>query len=99
MSAAATWKTTNAPIHVKIKIRARARNINLMNSLPSNTDTSMRALSDQSYSGIGHSPYTPFAQLAEPMTAALADQRELTRQPSAFAAFQQGHFLSVFAAF
>jgi hypothetical protein len=38
---------------------------------------------------------TPFAQLAEPMTAALADLRELTRPPSAFAAFQ-GHFLSAF---
>jgi hypothetical protein len=32
------------------------------------------------------------------MTAALADLRELTRSPSAFAAFQ-GHFLSAFAAF
>jgi hypothetical protein len=38
---------------------------------------------------------TPFAQFAEPMTAALADQRELTRPPSAFTAFQ-GHFLSAF---
>jgi hypothetical protein len=31
------------------------------------------------------------------MTAALADLCELTCQPSAFAAFQQGHFLSAFA--
>jgi len=31
------------------------------------------------------------------MTAALADLRELTRPPSAFAAFQ-GHFSSTFAA-
>src|ERR1019366_7715425 len=36
-----------------------------------------------------------FAQFTEPMTAALADLRELTRPPSAFAAFQ-GHFLSAF---
>ena len=34
---------------------------------------------------------SPFAQFAEPMTAALADLCELTRPPSAFAAFQ-GHF-------
>jgi hypothetical protein len=33
------------------------------------------------------------------MTAVLADQRELTSSPSAFAAFQLGHFLSAFAAF
>ena len=35
MSAAATWKTTNAPIHVKNKTSARARNTNLIYSLPS----------------------------------------------------------------
>ena len=46
---------------------------------------------------VGHSLFAPFAQFAEPMTAALADLRELTCQPSAFAAFQQGHFLSAFA--
>jgi hypothetical protein len=33
------------------------------------------------------------------MTTALADLRELTRPPSAFAAFQHDHFLSAFAAF
>jgi hypothetical protein len=33
------------------------------------------------------------------MTAVLADRRELTSSPSAFAAFQQGHFISAFAAF
>jgi hypothetical protein len=31
MSAAATWKTTNAPIHVKNKTSARVRNMNLIN--------------------------------------------------------------------
>jgi hypothetical protein len=41
----------------------------------------------------------PFAQFAEPMTAVLADRRELTCSLSAFAAFQQAHFLSTFAAF
>src|SRR5579864_4694393 len=39
----------------------------------------------------------PFAQFAKPMTATLADLRELTRFLSAFAAFQ-GHFASPFAA-
>ena len=43
------------------------------------------------------SPVTPFAQFAKPMTATLADLRELTRSLSAFAAFQ-GHFVSPFAA-
>jgi hypothetical protein len=38
---------------------------------------------------------TPFAQFAEPMTAALADLCELACPPSAFAAYQ-GHFLSAF---
>jgi hypothetical protein len=38
-------------------------------------------------------PVTPFAQFAEPMPAVLADHRELTSSTSAFAAFQQGHFL------
>jgi hypothetical protein len=33
------------------------------------------------------------------MTAVLANYRELTGSLSAFAAFQQGHFLSTFAAF
>jgi hypothetical protein len=42
--------------------------------------------------------FCTFAQFAEPMTASLADRRELARPPSAFAAFQ-GHFLSAFAAF
>jgi hypothetical protein len=32
MSAAATWNTTNAPIHVKNKTSARPRNTNLMKS-------------------------------------------------------------------
>jgi hypothetical protein len=50
------------------------------------------ALSDQRVA-IGHSPVTPFAQIAKPMTAVLADLRELTRPLSAFAAFQLGHFL------
>jgi hypothetical protein len=48
---------------------------------------------------VGHSPFAPFAQFAEPMTAVLADHRELTRSSSAFAAFQNGHFLSAFVAF
>src|SRR5579864_8133149 len=39
----------------------------------------------------------PFAQFAKPMTATLADLRELTRFLSAFAAFQ-GHFASPLAA-
>ena len=45
--------------------------------------------------GIGHSPCTPFAQFAEPMTALLADLRELTCPLPAFTAFH-GHFLSAF---
>ena len=35
MSAAATWKTTNAPIQVKNKTSARPRNTNLINGSPS----------------------------------------------------------------
>jgi hypothetical protein len=38
-----------------------------------------------------------FAQFTEPVTATLADLRELTRSLSAFAAFQS-HFLFTFAA-
>jgi hypothetical protein len=41
---------------------------------------------------------TSFTQLAEPMTATLADLSQLTRRFSAFTAFY-GHFLSTFAAF
>ena len=41
------------------------------------------------------SPFTPFAQFAKPMTATLADLRELTRSLSAFAAFQP-HYVSTF---
>jgi hypothetical protein len=50
-------------------------------------------------SAVGRSPVTPFAQLAESMTAVLADHRELTSSASAFAAFQQGHFLPAFVVF
>jgi hypothetical protein len=42
---------------------------------------------------VGCLPVILFAQFAEPMTAVLADHRELTSLTSAFAAFQQGHFL------
>jgi hypothetical protein len=49
--------------------------------------------------GVHLKPLSAFAQFAEPMTAVLADQRELTSSPSAFAAFQLGHFLSAFAVF
>jgi hypothetical protein len=43
-------------------------------------------------------PVETFAQLAEPMTATLADLSQLTRRFSAFTAFY-GHFLSTFGAF
>jgi hypothetical protein len=42
--------------------------------------------------------FCTFTQFTESMTAVLADLRELTSSPSAFAAFY-GHFLSAFAAF
>lgn len=37
------------------------------------------------------SPLSTFARFAEPMTTVLADLREHTSSPSAFAASQQGH--------
>lgn len=43
----------------------------------------------------GGPPHTPFALFTEPMSAALANLRELARPPPAFAAFQ-GQFLSAF---
>jgi hypothetical protein len=50
-------------------------------------------------SAVSALPVTPLAQFAESMTAVLADHRELTSSASAFAAFQQGHFLPAFVVF
>ena len=76
--------------------RLRAQSATVCNSFMPIPEKSYRNVAAELNPIYGH-PLPPFAQFAKPMTATLADLRELARALSAFAAFQ-GHFASTFEA-